>query len=147
MFIILCTSFLISAIARGALRLNWVRWASLWMLMVVSMATSEGPYLFSFFTIATNYYYIKYWIIYAFTWLCLFTCTPLRLCSLACTLLRLCSLTFTPLRLCSLTFTPLRLCWVCQSYGLHIVLISPADSVHNFECLFGIFYINAIRSK
>ena len=35
------------------------------MLMVVSMATSEGPSLFYFLTITTIYYYIKYSIILA----------------------------------------------------------------------------------
>ena len=53
-FIILATHFLISVTALGAFFLNWTRWANLWMLMVVSMANSESPFLYSFF-VARNY--------------------------------------------------------------------------------------------
>ena len=43
--IILATSFLISEMALGALRLNWILWVSLWMLTVVSKAVSVRAFL------------------------------------------------------------------------------------------------------
>ena len=61
-FIILATSDFNWERALGALCLNWVLWASLWILMVVSIAVSLSPFLYSFFPIATqiitNYLFI-----------------------------------------------------------------------------------------
>jgi hypothetical protein len=53
-FIILATRLLISEIALGAFFLNWVLCASLWMLIVWSIATSERPFLYYFFPILTT---------------------------------------------------------------------------------------------
>ena len=52
--IILETSVLMWVIARGAFFLKVSLWASLWMLMVVSIAVSVKPFLYSFFPITTN---------------------------------------------------------------------------------------------
>lgn len=53
-FIILATNVLIAVRALGAFFLNWVLWASLWMLIVWSIAHSESPFLYSFFPIFTT---------------------------------------------------------------------------------------------
>lgn len=53
-FIILATNVLIAVTAFGAFFLNWVLWASLWMLIVWSIAHSERPFLYSFFPIFTT---------------------------------------------------------------------------------------------
>lgn len=53
-FIILATRFLIEVRALGAFLLNWVLCANLWMLIVVSMAVSLRPFLYSFFPITTK---------------------------------------------------------------------------------------------
>ena len=50
-FMSFATRFLMAVKALGAFFLNWVRWASLCTLMVVSMAVSVSPLLCSFFTI------------------------------------------------------------------------------------------------
>ena len=53
-FIILATIFLISDTALGAFFLNWILWAALWILIVVSIAHSVKPFLYSFFPIYTT---------------------------------------------------------------------------------------------
>ena len=53
-FIIFATNVLIAVIAFGAFFLNCVLWASLWMLIVWSIAHSERPFLYSFFPIFTT---------------------------------------------------------------------------------------------
>lgn len=58
-FIIFATSFLISETAFGAFCLNWVLWASLWIFIVVSIAVSLSPFLYSFLPITTQILYIN----------------------------------------------------------------------------------------